>query len=145
MPTMNWIVLAIMAALCNALMDLFNKFSAGRIHASLGGAVLNVFAAISAIVYTIVCKVSGQKIFYSKEGMIFSILGGLSIGLMSTLMNKMFSSGVSVSIGSPVVRIMAVAMAVILGIVFLKETTNWKIWLGLALSVTGLYLMMTGR
>lgn len=71
---MGWLFLALLSAFFNSLMDFFTKLSSGKIHAGAGAILVCFFAAIPALLYTLVTKTSGQQINISKEGIFYSSL-----------------------------------------------------------------------
>ncbi|GAI86232.1 unnamed protein product, partial [marine sediment metagenome] len=74
---------------------------------------------------------------------LYSVLAGVSIGLASLFFIKMFASGANLSIGVPLVRIGIVLLASVLGILILKEGFSFRYLIGFALSLIGLYLLIT--
>lgn len=77
------------------------------------------------------------------NGLLFSILAGIMVGLASIFFTKLFAIGTNLSIGVPIVRIGMVVFASILGVLLLKEGINVKYVVGVLLSLTGLFLVIT--
>lgn len=141
---MNWLVLALGAAIFNALMDFFVKLASGKIHEGLGGFIINIFATIVLLVFVIISKLKGEQIFNIKPGGLgYSVLAGISIGIATICFIKMFAIGTNLSTGVPLVRISMILIASILGFLFLKEAINLRYLIGFLLSLVGLYLLIT--
>lgn len=139
---MGWLVFTLLSAFFNSLMDLFTKFSSGKIHDGVGATFICVFAAIPTLIYTVYSKLDGQQIYTSKEGFFFSALAGLTVGTATIFAFKMFATGVNLSLAVPVLRISMILIACFLGLFLLKESLSWKLILGLILSFIGLYLIV---
>lgn len=139
---MNWLPIATGAALFNALMDLFVKLASTRINSALGVVIINTFSAITAFLWLLWLKTSGEVFQFSKLGFAYSALAGISIGIASILFIKTFATGVNLSVGAPFVRVGMITLASILGILFLKENFTIRYLLGFLLSMIGLYLIV---
>ena len=142
---MSWWLLALLSAFFNALFDFFTKLSSGKIHNGIGATILCFFAVIPTLIYTLITRSSGQKLNFSKEGLIFSILAGLMVGISTIFTLKMFNSGVNLSIGVPVFRISIIIIACLLGTILLKEVLTWRMVVGIFLSFVGIYLVVTAK
>jgi len=142
---MSWVIFAVLTIICYTLMDLFIKLSAGKIESGLGGLIINLASVIPPLLWVVLFKLSGQKVPHTKDGLIYSTIAGLSIGIGAICFMKMFATGVNLSIGVPFVRIGIVIAASILGVVLLKEGLSPKLLVGLILSLTGLYLLIGAK
>ncbi len=143
---MSWILYAFLTVIFYSLFDLFVKLSSGKIHVFLGGFIVNLIATLVLFIFLIISKMNGEKILeYKQDGMIYSILGGVAVGLVTVFFYKMFAGGVNLSVGSPLVRIGVVALAGLLGIIALREAFNLRYILGLGLSFLGMFFLLTSR
>ncbi len=143
---MNWLTFALATIVFYSLMDFFIKLSSDKIHAGLGGFIINFVSTIVLLVFIFYSKFQGEKVFETKPGgMIYSTLAGAAIGFATIFFLKMFATGTNLSVGVPLVRIGIVLLASILGIIFLKEGVNLKYLTGLMLSLAGLYLLIASR
>lgn len=143
---MSWIVFAIGTIICYSIFDYFLKLSSDKIHSGLGALVINIVSLVIPLLFVIYSYLQGQKVFEVKSGgYLYSVLAGLIIGLSSVLFIKMFSSGVNLSVGVPVVRVGIVVLGSLLGIILLKEGFNIKYLAGMMLSLVGLYLIVTAK
>lgn len=140
---MNWLIFTIVAALLNALMDIFIKLSSGKISSSLGGAILTFSASIVMMVAFVYELLSKNKTEISSLGVVYSVLAGLSVGIATWCIFKMFSMGANISVAIPVLRIGIILITTLFGIFVLKESFSFKLIIGFALSLTGLFLIVS--
>lgn len=143
---MTWITWALVAAFFGGLTDIFFKLVNGKIHNSVSSLIINIFSVLPVLVFTIYSKLTNQTLNYTKIGVMYSIFAGLSIGMITLTSFKMFNDPNSdLSVAVPVMRVTMILMAIIFGVLFLKETINLKFIIGLILSIIGLYLVSTSR
>lgn len=143
---MNWLTFALATILFYSLMDFFIKLSSDKVHAGLGGFIINFISTIVLLVFLFYSKFQGEKVLETKPGgVLYSTLAGAAIGFATIFFFKMFATGTNLSIGVPLVRIGIVLLASVLGIVLLKEGVNLRYLAGFLLSLAGLYLLITSR
>jgi uncharacterized membrane protein len=135
-------VLAFAAMIILAVADFSTKQSAGKISPSLGTLIYAATTVAIPLVWTIWSNANGG-VQVSRDGVIWSIVTGLSFSLFTGTMFVLFSSGINLSIGSPVIRTGALIMAATLGIVFLRENLNWQYVIGFVLAIVGILLVAT--
>ncbi|OGD54165.1 hypothetical protein A3J78_01920 [Candidatus Beckwithbacteria bacterium RBG_13_35_6] len=141
---MSWLIFALLTIIFYAGFDFFIKLSSDKIHAGLGGLIINFISTIVLLIFLLITKSKGENVFQTKSnGIIFSVIAGIVIGLATITFLKMFSAGTNLSIGVPLVRIGIVLIASFLGILVLKEPFTLKYLLGLIISLFGLYLLIT--
>ena len=140
---MSWLGFAILTIIFYAVFDFFVKLSSVKIHAGLGGFIINAVSAVVLLIFIALTKLRGEEIPNPKPGgVLYSLLAGISIGLATIVFLKMFATGVNFSIGIPFVRIGIVLLASLLGIFLLKEGFTIRYLLGFILSLAGLYLLI---
>lgn len=140
---MNWITFAILTVIFYALFDFFMKLSSTRIHAGLGGFIINAVSAVVLLIFIAIVRLRGEAMGTIKSGgILYSVLAGIVIGLATIFFLKMFSTGVNLSIGIPLVRIGIVLLASLIGIFILKEGFTTRYVLGFILALAGLYLLI---
>lgn len=86
-------------------------------------------------------KITGQPILITQSGLLYSIavgfaFSGVTIFLYITLAH------ISVSLGSPTIRILGIMIASLLGILFLHEPFTWRYVLGVILTIAGVTLIV---
>ncbi|PJC80701.1 hypothetical protein CO009_01275 [Candidatus Shapirobacteria bacterium CG_4_8_14_3_um_filter_35_11] len=143
---MNWLSWALTAAFFGGVVDILFKLVNGKINNSLSGVIINACSIIPVLAFAIYSKINGQTLNSSKMGIIYSILAGLAIGFITLSSFKMFNDpNADLSIAIPVMRVTIILMAILFGIIFLRESISLKFIIGLILSLIGLYLVSTSR
>ncbi len=133
---MNWIMNSLYAILFAGMSDSLRKFGAsGNIFFTALIFNLGAFSA-SFLLYLIF----GKPSFEPKSTSII-LLAGIFIGLFNVFVFKALHTGQGVSLVLPIVRAGAVALVVVIGILFFKEKLTAKALLGLVFSVVGIYLL----
>src|SRR5512143_1099036 len=117
-PTLSTttIVLVLLAMGIIALADLSIKQSAGKISASLGTLIYAVTTIAIPLVWTLWTNANGG-LQVTRDGVLWSIATGVAFSLFTGLLFFVFSAGVNLSIGSPVIRMGGIVLAATLGIV----------------------------
>ena len=141
---MSWLTFALLTIVFYSLFDFLVKLSSSRIHGGLAAFIMNIVSAVVVLIYLIFLASKGEKVIDIKQnGLLFSTLAGLAIGLASIFFVKMFATGTNLSIGVPLIRIGIVLFTSVLGVLLLKETINLKYLVGFILASIGLYLIIT--
>ncbi len=141
---MSWLTFALLTIFFYSLFDFLVKLSSSRIHGGLSAFIMNIVSAVVVLIYLIFLAFKGEKVIDIKQnGLLFSTLAGVAIGLASIFFIRMFATGTNLSIGVPLVRIGIVLLASVLGVFLLKETVSLKYFLGFILALMGLYLLIT--
>jgi uncharacterized membrane protein len=68
---------------------------------------------------------------------------GIGFGVFAGLLFFLFSRGVNLSLGVPVIRLGGIACAVVLGIIVLREPVSFQSLAGFALAAVGILLIAT--
>lgn len=137
-----WLAYAGMTIFFYAGLDFFVKRASGKIDDFAGTILINFFSILPALLIYFWLKASNQEILFTKDGAVASILAGLSIGVGTITLLKMFSLGTNISLGSPVVRIGTVVLTTLIGVFLLKESLGIRQIVGLILSIIGLGLVV---
>ena len=141
MPTTTW-VLGIAAMGIIAFADLSTKQSAGKISPSLGTLIYAVTTIAIPLVWTLWTSSNGG-LQITREGVLWSLSVGVCFSVFTGLMFLLFSQGVDLSVGSPVVRMGGIVLAATLGIVVFREGFNLQYLLGFVLAAVGILLVVT--
>lgn len=140
---MPWLNFAILTIFFYSLFDLFLKLSSDKMNTWFNAFIINLVATVVLLVFVIIAYFNGEKLFDIKPGgWLFSILAGLAVGGASIFFVKMFATGTNLTIGVPLVRVGMVVLGSLLGIFLLKEGYSLKYFLGVVLSIVGLYLVI---
>ena len=79
----------------------------------------------------------------TREGVLWSMAVGVCFSLFTGLMFLLFSQGVDLSIGSPIIRMGGVVLAATLGIIVFREGFNLQYLIGFLLAAAGIFLVVT--
>lgn len=136
------ILLLIMAMGVLALADFSVKEASGKISPSLGTMIYAATALGVALVWVLWSR-SQETLFITSRGMIWSITTGLAFGTFTALLFTVFTSGVNLSIGIPVIRLGGIMLAAMLGILVFNESVSSRYVIGFALTICGILLIIT--
>ena len=80
-PLLEWLIPALTCAMCYALYNVFIKKGSASIHPILGGAILQVVAAVLG---ALLCSYltfgpPAEPMFYDSSGLLFAILAGVAV------------------------------------------------------------------
>lgn len=139
---MTWLYWAIITAVFYGLFDFFVKKTAGKLEDGLAAFMINLVSTLVLIVYLVISKYRGVKLFGSNEGFFYSIVAGILIGLASITFIKVFSAGSNLSIGVSIVRIGMVVIGVTLGFLILHEKIELRQLIGMVTALVGLGLIL---
>ncbi len=140
---MGWLGYALIAAVLNSLMDFFVKLSSNKISDSLGGVLLTAAAAVTMLFPVLISKYRGEAMLVTREGVFFTLLAGVSVGLATFFIFKMFSTRVELSVAIPTLRVAIILCAMILGILFFHEKMSLRLFFGVLCALSGVYLIIT--
>ncbi len=134
------VALAVVAMGIIALADLSTKQSAGKISPSLGTLIYAVTTIAIPLVWTVWTRANGG-LQITRDGVLWSIAVGICFSIFTGLMFLLFSQGVNLSIGSPIVRMGGIVLAATLGIVVFRERLNLQYVIGFVLAAVGIFLV----
>jgi transporter family protein len=134
---------AVGAFVCLASADFFLKLSAGRISSSLGTLVYAVTAVVPAAIWVAWQGFANVPLQITREGVLTSIMVGISFSLVVVFLSLTFASGANLSIATPTIRLLGIVLASALGILILREDFTWRYALGVALTFAGIYFIVT--
>ena len=138
---MRWLPFALLCAAFLAGADFFVKLAADKISASMGMFVYGVTTFLVSLAWVIYVRASGQTFLITPAGLWYSIAVGLAFSAVTILLYLTFAR-VNVSIGSPTIRLTAIVLASLLGILLLREPLTWRYVLGVVLAITGVGLIV---
>ena len=122
---MAWLIFGILSAIAFALYFVFIKISSTQIHPIVGAFVLQIVAALLGLsAYGILKLTTAEKIVISSQGLMWVIFAGIAIGVAEILIFFMFKMGGSLSIGTPLVSVVGISLAAIIGILLLGESAS---------------------
>lgn len=122
--------------------DFSIKQTSGKITPALGTLLYAVVAVLPPLIWTIWTRRS-ETLLVTRDGVIWSMITGLAFGIFTGIVFLLFSQGVNLSIGTPVVRMGGIVFAATLGILVFREGFNWQYVIGFALAAIGIALVAT--
>lgn len=140
---MNWILLAITTAIFYGAYNVFIKVSSGHINQIVGAVILQIVAALVGVIILLILKITNSPLVISQKGVWFAVLAGIMVGLAEITSFYVFSRGVPVSTGIPIIIGGSVLVGAVLGLTFLKETLTPIHYLAIALIVAGVIILST--
>jgi uncharacterized membrane protein len=138
---MRWIPYAAVCALFLASADFFVKLASSRISSSLGAMVYGLTTLTAGLAWVLYERATGQPQFATPAGWAYAFLVGLAFSGVTFLLYITFTK-VEVSVGSPAIRLTAILLASLLGILVLREPVTWRYGLGVLLAVAGVALIV---
>ena len=139
---MSWILLALLTAIFYGIYNFFIKVSSGHINQIAGAVILQLVATVVGAGVLFFLKITGSAIEISNKGIFYAVLAGIFVGLAEIASFFVFSKGISVSTGLPIIIGGSVIIGSLLGIIFLKESLTPIHALAILLVAVGIFLLM---
>src|SRR5579864_3804429 len=137
---MNWIWFALAAITAGAVSDLFRKLGSNLKDPFFSNLVFQTASFTMAIVLFLLFSRQTEN---NSKGVLYAVIGGLLISLFTSFTFKALSSGPGVSTVIPVIRVGAVLLVAILGVLLFKDKLTWQLVTGIILASIGVYLIFT--
>ena len=136
------VILFIASMLTLGFADYATKQASGRISPALGTLIYAASAMVPALAWTIWTR-AHTSLVVTRAGALWAVATGLAFGVFAGLLFFLFSHGVNLSLGTPVIRLGGIAFAAVLGIVILREPFNLQSFAGFMLAAIGILLIAT--
>lgn len=120
--------------------NLFIKLSSDHISHVAGAFILQVSALGLGLPLLLYLQTQDRSLKVTKDGIIFSIIAGLLVGLAEILSFYLFEK-VNISQGTPIVIGGSVLMGTLLGIFVLHEVSDIFKWVGILLIILGIVMI----
>ena len=117
---MRWLPYALLCAIFLASADFFVKLASNKISSSMGMFVYGITTFTIGLVWVVYVKLTKQPLLITQQGLFYSIAVGIAFGAVTILLYLTFAR-VSVSVGSPTIRMISILIASLLGIFLLNE------------------------
>ncbi len=138
---MPWFWYAVVAAVLYGAHQIFTRLASDRIGDGLGGFVVEATAALTILCYLLFLRFSGRwNQSFSAPGFWYSVVTGLCVGAGTVAFFLLFQKGGPLS-AVPAILAGGAAIMAVAGIVFFHEASSWQRLLGVALALTGLFLL----
>ena len=138
---MRWIPYALLCSIFLASADFFVKLASNKISSSMGMLVYGATTFTVGLTWVGYLKVTKQPLLITQQGLLYSLAVGIAFSVVTLLLYLTFTR-ISVSIGSPTIRVMGILIASMFGILLLHEPFTWRYLLGLILTVAGVALIV---
>lgn len=137
---MTAIFLAIIASIFFGILSASKKIASPHINQILGAILLSCFAVLFGLII-LISRLKEIELTWNSKGIFFILLAGIAAFCVDFFGLKAYSSGLPVSIGSPIIVAGGVTIASLIGIFLLGESLNiWK-FAGVILVVLGTILL----
>ncbi len=137
----RWLPYALLCSIFLATADFFVKLASTKISASMGMFIYGATTFVFGLAWVSYLKITGQPLLVTRTGLLYSFAVGLAFSLVTMLLYLTFAR-VSVSLGSPTIRLMGILIASLLGLLILHEPITWRYVLGLILTIAGVTLIV---
>ena len=131
---MRWLPYALACAIFLATADFFIKLATNKISSSIGMFVYGATTFTVGLIWVGYLKITGQSLLITQSGFLYAMAAGFAFSFVTILLYLTFAH-ISVSLGSPTIRVMGIVIASLLGIFLLNEPITWRYILGLILSI----------
>lgn len=120
---------------------MFIKISSGHINQVVGAVILQLVAALVGGTVLLLLKLSNSPLPASSKGIWFAVLAGAAIGIAEIGSFFLFSKGVPVSVGMPIIVGGSIVATTLLGVLFLKESISILHLIAIALTIIGVGIL----
>ena len=138
---LRWLPYALACSVFLASADFFVKLASNKISASMGMFIYGATTFAFGLIWVGYLKLTGQPLLVTQTGLLYSFAVGLAFSLVTMLLYVTFAR-VSVSLGSPTIRILGILIASLLGVLILHEPLTWRYVLGVILTIAGVTLIV---
>jgi drug/metabolite transporter (DMT)-like permease len=120
--------------------DFATKQTSGRISPALGTLIYATSATLPALAWTLWTR-AHTPLLVTRLGGFWAVMTGLAFGVFAGILFFLFSHGVNLSVGTPIIRLGGIAFAALLGILVLREPFSLQSVAGFALAALGILLI----
>jgi len=138
---MRWLPYALVCSVFLATADFFIKLASNKISASMGMFIYGATTFTVGLIWVGYLKITGQPLLATQPGLLYSIAVGIAFSCVTILLYLTFAR-VSVSLGSPTIRVIGIVIASFLGIILLREPLTLRYILGVMLTIAGVVLIV---
>lgn len=135
---MGWIIYALGAMTAGAVSDLFRKLGSNLHDPFLSNLIFQAGSFTTAIILYLVFSRHYEN---NQKGILYAVIGGVLISVFTTFTFKALSSGPGVSTVIPIIRVGAVLLVALLGVLLFKDKLTWNLVTGIILASIGVYLI----
>jgi len=136
------IVFAVITAISFGIWTIFHQQASSYINPIFGAIIVSLTAVVLGSII-LLPQLKGLALFTNQKGIIFVVLAGLCAFAIDYFALKTYSSGIPISVGGPIIIGGSVAIASIIGLLFLGEPISLLRILGIVLVVIGSGILAT--
>ena len=140
---MDWISYAIGSAVALAAADFFIKMAAGKLSNSLGLLIYGSCTFIAGLSWVLLDKIRGVGLHAQTVGVVSATGVGVSFSLVTICLYLTFGAGAPISLGAPFIRLGGLIIVSLAGLFILHEPLTWRYAIGMILSISGVFLIIT--
>ena len=130
------ILFAMLAAISFGIWTVFHQQASSYINPIFGAILVSLTAVILGSII-LLPQMKGITLFTNQKGIIFVVLAGLAAFAIDFFALKTYATGVSLSVGGPIIIGGSVAIASIIGLAVLREPISLMKILGISLIIIG--------
>ena len=134
------LLLFIAAMITLGFADFATKQASGRVSPAVGTLIYAATATVPALIWTLWARASAPLVV-ERSGVMWAMLTGLAFSVFAGLLFFLFSHGVNLSTGTPVIRLGGIAFAAMLGMIILREPFSIQSIAGFVLATAGILLI----
>ncbi len=134
---MSWFTAALIALLFAGFSDVFRKFASS----SRDPYFITLIFHFTAFITAYILFYANRKYVIDSKEIAFASISGILIAVATVYSIRSMTAGPGVSTVMPIVRMGGMMIAVIIGIVVLKEKVTIHLLLGILFSCVGIYLL----
>ena len=138
---MRWLPYALACSIFLAAADFFIKLATNKISSSMGMFVYGATTFTIGLIWVLYLKVTGHPLLITQPGLLYAGAAGVAFSFVTILLYLTFAH-ISVSLGSPTIRVMGILIASLLGVFLLHEPITWRYILGVILTIAGVALIV---
>ena len=134
------LLFAILTGVCLAGYSTFQKLGSASITPAVGGMVISIVAFLVNLVVALTLKATHQDVHFTREGLVFLILVGLSAGGADLFSLAAYSAGLPVS-ASLIITGVQLSLLLLIGVLLLGEPFTWTRLAAVGLIAAGILLL----
>ena len=139
----TWLIYAVLAAVCAAMVSIFGKWGMTGIDADLATGVRSVVQAVFVVGFAVLVGAAAKVHSLTARPMLAIVLSGVAGGLSWIFAFRALQLA-DVSRVGPIDKL-SMPIAVVLAFFLLRERPSTVNWMGIALIVVGVYLTALPR
>lgn len=138
---MNWLISALFTICALASADLLIKVTAGKVSNSLALLLYGSCTFLAGLGWVIADLLRKEKFFAQPMGIFTAVCVGIAFASVTFGLYMTYAKA-PISIASPTIRVGAIVLVSIVGVIFFKEKASLVYLIGIILAISGIVLMV---